>query len=144
MLARVGVKVNLLAQPKAQYFAKVLKPGGYNTSFYLLGWTPGTLDSHNVLHDIIGCRDNPKSSRGEANLGGYCNKKVDALADQVLQETDADKRDQLIKQAFEIVQKDYGYIPLHQQALAWGVSNKVTLTQRADNQVLLYWATKKE
>ena len=49
MLARIGVKVNLLAQPKAQYFAKVLKPGGYQTSFYLLGWTPGTSDSHNVL-----------------------------------------------------------------------------------------------
>jgi peptide/nickel transport system substrate-binding protein len=144
MLARIGVKVDLLAQPKAQYFAKVLKPGGYKTSFYLLGWTPGTLDSHNVLHDIIGCRDNPKSSRGEANLGGYCNKKVDALTDQILQETNTDKRDQLIKQAFEIVQKDYGYIPLHQQALAWGVSNKVKLTQRADNQVLLYWATKQE
>src|ERR1700755_2694229 len=27
MLARIGVKINLLAQPKAQYFAKVLKPG---------------------------------------------------------------------------------------------------------------------
>ena len=51
------------------------------------------------------------------------------------------KRDQLIKQAFEIAQKDYGYIPLHQQALAWGVSKKVKLVQRADNQVLLYWAT---
>ena len=38
--------------------------------------------------------------------------------------------------------KDYGYIPLHQQALAWGVSKKVKLTQRADNSVLLYWATK--
>ena len=45
MLARIGVKVNLMAQPKAQYFAKVLKPGGYQTSFYLLGWTPGTFDS---------------------------------------------------------------------------------------------------
>ena len=61
MLARIGVKVNLLAQPKAQYFAKVLKPGGYQTSFYLLGWTPGTSDSHNVLYDIMGCRDDPKS-----------------------------------------------------------------------------------
>src|SRR6201989_2687653 len=72
MLARIGVKVNLLAQPKAQYFAKVLKPGGFQTSFYLLGWTPATMDSQNVLHDIMGCRDDPKDyTRGEANLGGY-------------------------------------------------------------------------
>src|ERR1700761_1643988 len=144
MLARIGVKVDLLAQPKAQYFAKVLKPGGYKTSFYLLGWTPATMDSQNVMNDIMGCRDDPKSSRGEANLGGWCNKEFDALADKVLAETDQDKRNQMIKQAFQIAIKDYAYIPLHQQALAWGVSKKVKLTQRPDNQVLLYWATKTE
>ena len=43
MLARIGVKVDLMAQPKQQYFAKVLKPGGYKTSFYLLGWTPASI-----------------------------------------------------------------------------------------------------
>jgi peptide/nickel transport system substrate-binding protein len=144
MLARIGVKINLLAQPKAQYFAKVLKPGGYQTSFYMLGWTPGTMDAHNVLHDIMGCRDDAKSNRGEANLGGYCNKKMDEVADKVLLETDNAKRDVLIKEAFQIEAKDFGYIPLHQQALAWGVSKKVKLTQRADNQVLLYWATKQD
>ena len=145
MLARIGVKVDLLAQPKAQYFAKVLKPGGFKTSFFLLGWTPASLDSYNVLHDIMGCRDDPKDpTRGEANLGGYCNKDLDALTDKILVETDTAKRDQMIKQAFEIGIKDYAYIPLHQQALSWGISKKVKLTQRADNQVLLYWATKQE
>src|SRR5215467_13480451 len=77
MLARIGVKVDLLAQPKALYFAKVLKPGGYKTSFYLIGWTPASMDSHNVLHDILGCNNDPKdTARGEANLGNYCNKDV--------------------------------------------------------------------
>jgi peptide/nickel transport system substrate-binding protein len=144
MLARVGVKITLLAQPKVQYFAKVLKPGGYQTSLYMLGWTPASSDSQNVLNDIMGCRDDPTSTRGEANLGGYCNKKLDELSDKVLLETDTAKRDLLIKEAFEIGVKDFGYIPLHQQALAWGVSKKVKLTQRADNQVLLFWATKQE
>src|SRR5713226_2636001 len=144
MLARIGVKINLLAQPKAQYFAKVLKPGGYQTSFYLIGCTPGTSDSHNVLYDIMGCRDDPKSSRGEANLGGYCNKKMDEVADKVLLEPDMGRRDLLIKEAFEIAAKDYAYIPLHQQALAWGVSKKLKVAQRADNEVLPYWMTKQE
>jgi peptide/nickel transport system substrate-binding protein len=145
MLARIGMKVDLLAQPKQQYFAKVLKPGGYKTSFYLLGWTPASSDSQNVLHDIMGCRDDAKDpTRGEANLGGYCNKALDALTDKILLATDTAKRDQMIKQAFEIGIKDYGYIPLHQQALAWGVSKKVKMHQRADNEVLFYWATKQE
>src|SRR3981189_1235605 len=144
MLARIGIKINLLAQPKAQYFAKVLKPGGYQTSFYMLGWTPGTSDAHNVLYDIMGCRDDPKSSRGEANLGGYCNKKMDGIADKVLLETDTTKRDLLIKEAFEIAAKDFSYIPLHQQALAWGVSKKLKVVQRPDNQVLPYWMVKEK
>src|ERR1700710_921495 len=144
MLARVGIKINLLAQPKQLYFAKVLKAGGFQTSFYMLGWTPATSDSQNVLYDIMGCRDDPKSNRGEANLGGYCNKNLDALADKVMLETDDAKRDLLIKEAVENANKDYGYIPLPQQALAWGVSKKVKMIQRADNQVLLYSATKQE
>jgi peptide/nickel transport system substrate-binding protein len=142
MLARIGIKINPIFEPKAQYFAKILKAGGYNTSFYLLGWTPGTGDAHNVLFDIIGCRTDPKSSRGESNAGGYCNPKIDELTDKVLVETDTAKRDQMIVDAFKLLQEDWGYIPLHQQSLAWGVSKKVKLVQRADNQVLLYWANK--
>ena len=93
----------------------------------------------------MGCRDDAKDpTRGEANLGGYCNKELDALADKILVESDIAKRDQLIKQAFEIGIKDYGYIPLHQQPLSWGVSKKVKLWQRADNEVMFYWATKTE
>jgi peptide/nickel transport system substrate-binding protein len=144
MLARVGIKVNLMAQPKALYFAKILKAGNFNSSFYLLGWTPGTMDSHNVLFDLMGCRDDPAASRGNTNVGGYCNKEFDAVTDKVLQETDTTKRDLLIKAAFEIGNKDWAYIPLHQQALAWGASKKVKIVQRADNMVLLYWATKQE
>jgi peptide/nickel transport system substrate-binding protein len=66
------------------------------------------------------------------------------VARPILNEPNTETRDQLIKQAFEIAAKDFAYIPLHQQALAWGVSKKVKLTQRADNAVLLYWATKQE
>ena len=72
MLAKVGVKINLNAQPKAQYFAKVLASGGYNTSFFLLGWTPGSFDSWNVLANLHGCRD-AEGKGGLFNLGGYCN-----------------------------------------------------------------------
>ena len=141
MLSRVGVKVNLNVQPKAKYFAKILKPGGFDTSFYMLGWTPSTSDSHNVMYDIMGCRSEG-SPRGEANLGGYCNAKFDEITDKVLVETDPDKRNGMIKEAFQISIDEWGYIPLHQQALAWGVSKKVKLTQRPDNQMLLYWVSK--
>ena len=31
------------------------------------------------------------------------------------------------------------HIPLHQQGIAWGVSRRMQIVQRADNQILLYW-----
>ncbi len=132
MLAKIGVKVNLLAQPKAKYFAKVLAPK-LDTSFYLLGWTPGSFDAWNVLANLHGCY-NKETGNGKFNLGRYCNPKVDALTAKILTETDATKRSAMIQQAWRMTLDDIAYIPLHQQAVAWGVSNKITVEQRADNQ----------
>ena len=132
MLAKIGVKVNLLAQPKAQYFAKVLAPK-LDTSFYLLGWTPGSFDAWNVLYNLHGCYSTD-TGRGKFNLGRYCNPKVDELTDKVLTETDATKRTAMIHEAWAMTTEELAYIPLHQQAVAWGVGDKVNLKQRADNQ----------
>jgi peptide/nickel transport system substrate-binding protein len=49
MLAHIGIKVDLLTQSKAKFFGKVLSRGNFDTSFYLFGWTPGSMDSHNVF-----------------------------------------------------------------------------------------------
>ena len=137
MLAKVGVKINLNAQPKAQYFAKVLASGGFETSFFLLGWTPGSFDSWNVLSNLHHCRD-AEGNGSLFNLGGYCNEEVDALTAKILSENDPAKRLQMITDAYKITTDEVAYIPLHQQGLAWGVSSKTDLVQRADNQLMLY------
>jgi peptide/nickel transport system substrate-binding protein len=141
MLARAGVKVTLNAMSKARYFEKAGPTNKYDSSFNLLGWTPGSFDSWNVLANIAGCRD-AAGKGAQFNYGGYCNPKVDALAKEILVENDTKTRDDLIAQAFKIVHEDAGLIPLHQQALVWGVSKKVDIVQRADNQILFYWARK--
>ncbi len=142
MLARIGVTVNLNAQPKAKYFAKVLQSNNFDTSFYLLGWTPGSFDSWNILSNIMHCRS-AEGSESPFNLGGYCNPKVDELTAQVLVENDPEKRDQLIAEAYKLHHEDVGHIPLHQQGLAWGVADGVDLVQRADNVLMFYHVNKK-
>ena len=133
MLAKVGVKVNLKAQPKAQYFSKIL---AYDTEFYLLGWTPSSFDSHNVLYNLVDTRTD--AGQGKFNLGGYSNPQIDALTQQIFGETDAAKRNAMIRDAYQILHDDAGYIPLHQQALAWGKKDNIDLIQRADNQFMLF------
>lgn len=133
-LSRINVKINLQAETKGTYFPKVLRR---DTSFYMLGWTPATYDAHNVMNAIMRCVDD--KGAGQFNLGAYCNPKVDELTLKVQAETDKDKRNAHIKEAFDLHAADVGHIPLHQQALAWGVNKKVKLVQLADNFMYFKW-----
>ncbi|MBI5907224.1 MAG: ABC transporter substrate-binding protein, partial [Burkholderiales bacterium] len=133
-LSRIGVKVTLQAETKGTYFPKILRR---DTSFYLLGWTPSTYDAHNALNALMRCVDDKGS--GQFNLGSYCNPKVDELTLKIQSETDKAKRNAMIKAAFELHAADIGHLPLHQQALAWGVSKKVALVQLADNFMPFKW-----
>ncbi len=132
MLARIGVTVNLLAQTKSKYFGKVLAQADFDTSFYLLGWTPSSLDAHNPLYNLMSCRSDDTGA-GLFNLGGYCNARVDELAALVEKETDPAQRQAYIDEAFQIHWDEVGHIPLHQQPLSWGVRDGIELAQRADN-----------
>ena len=129
MLARVGIRITLNAQTRARFFAEVNAPR-YNTSFYLLGWTPATGDAHNSLNSLAYSR---AGDRGLFNNGGYHNPRFDALVDQIGVELDAAKRQQLITQASRMLHEDAGYIPLHQQQVVWAARANAQVVQTADN-----------
>ncbi len=136
-LARINVKINLQAETKGTYFPKILRR---DTSFYMLGWTPSTYDAHNAHNALMACVDD--KGAGQFNLGAYCNPKVDELTKKIQAETDKAKRNAMIKEAFDLHSADVGHLPLHQQALAWGVSKKVKLVQLADNYMPFKWMSK--
>ena len=138
-LARINVKVNLQAETKGTYFPKVLRR---DTSFYMLAWTPSTMDAHNALNALMRCPDD-KTGAGQFNLGSYCNAKVDELTTKIGAETDKAKRDEMIREAFQIHADEVGHLPLHQQSLAWGLNKKVDLPLRADNYMPFKWITVK-
>ncbi len=135
-LARIGIKVNLQTEGKGTYFPKILSR---NTSFYLLGWTPGTYDSHNPLIAVMATPAD--KGQGQFNLGSYSNPKVDELTLKVQGETDQARRNAMIREAFEIHAGEVGHIPLHQQALAWAMKKNVELVQLADNNMPYRWIT---
>ena len=138
MLAKIGVKVDLLAQTKSKYFGKVLAQNNYDTSFFLLGWTPSTFDAHNPLSALMSCR---RDGLGAFNLGGYCNERVTELTGLIQGETDQGKRQDMIDEAFKIHAEEVGHIPLHQQPLSWGTSDKIDVVQRPDNVLDLRYVT---
>ena len=131
MLAKIGIKIIPNFQTRAKYFAKILGPG-YNSSFYMLGWTPATYDAHNMLMSLLAARTG--KGRGDYNVGGYSNPTVETLIDQIQVETDKEKRATEIHDALKITKEDVATIPLHQQVLVWATRDNVELVQMADNQ----------
>jgi peptide/nickel transport system substrate-binding protein len=100
----------------------------------MLGWTPGSYDAYNPLQNLMTLDG---TGQGAWNCGRYNNAEVEALTDQIAVTVDEAKRNELIRKAFKIHQDDVGHIPLHQQALAWGIrSDKVgKVWQRPFNDV---------
>ena len=123
MLSRVGVKINLLAQPKAKYL-----PRSWSRSVRHLV-PPARLDARFVrfmerASNVYRCRDE-KGAGGNDNVGNYCNPRMEEMIQQILVDNDTGKRDLLIKTAYQLGQEqDWGYVPLHQQARAWRVSEE--------------------
>jgi peptide/nickel transport system substrate-binding protein len=140
MLAQIGITVNLNAQTRAKYFAKILGPA-HNTSFYMLGWTPITGDAHDSLLNLLASRG--PASHGLFNVGGYSNARVDELVDAIRGELDPDKRTSMIHEALRIHKEEFGHIPLHQQTVVWAVRDNVELVQQPDNFFPLRFVTMK-
>ena len=131
MLARIGVRVTLNAQTRLRYFAEILAPR-YQTSFYMLGWTPTTYDAYNTLYNIMASRD-PGRQRGVFNSGGWSNPRFDALTDGIAVETNPARRQEMITEAMRLHLDEVGHIALHQQTVVWAARTNITLQQMADN-----------
>ena len=134
MLARIGVKVNLMAETKAIFFPKALRR---DTSFYMLGWTPDSLDSHNALFALMATPG--ESGQGQFNLGTYSNPKLDELTQKIASENNRSKRQAMIAEAFKIHADDIGHLPLHQQPLVWGMKKNIEAVLLANNFNYLKW-----
>ena len=133
-LARIGIKINLQVESKLTYFPKILRR---DTSMYLLAWTPSTIDAHDVLAAVIATPT--EKGQGQFNLGSYSNAKVDELTAKIQSEVDATKRNGMLREAFALHAADIGHIPLHQQALAWGMRKNVSVVQLPDNRMFFKW-----
>lgn len=127
LLARVGIKVNLIAQPKAQFFPKVVAPD-FGTSFFLLSWTPSTMDSLNVFQNVLGTRD-LDNGRGAWNISGCSVPEADALAAEAAVTMDANAREKMLQDAMALMVEDVCLVPLHVQQLVWGAAENIDVVQ---------------
>ena len=113
----------------------MLGQGGYDTSFFLLGWAPNTFDSWNALFNLAHSRD-AAGAAGSFNLGGFADPGVDALIDAAATETEPAAREALLGQAWRRLHEAVAFVPLHQQHMAWGLRDTLEVAQRPDDQLV--------
>ncbi len=134
MLAKVGIRVNVNAMPRAQFFQKVDQ---FDHSMHLYGWGGAATDPGFTLTPILHSRDG--KGRGDFNSGRYRDEALDRLIESVEMEMDPARRRALMLEAFQRARDNVYLIPLHRQVIPWAARANVKLVHRPDNVVEPLW-----
>jgi len=127
MLARIGIRLTVNAMPRAQYFRKLAER---DTSFFLLGWAPGTLDAHHTMRFIIRTPD-AQRGLGTWNYGRFSDAETDRLIDAIAIEQDVARRNTMIQQVWARQRELVAFLPLYHQVVSWGHRDGIVVGQRA-------------
>ncbi len=134
-LAKIGIRVNVDALPKATFFPKTDR---LDTSFFLIGWASTDGDGSSFLDGIVHTH-NPDKGYGRYNRGRYSNPEVDRLIEAAGVTIDAAKRLGLLRKAQRLaLVEDQNVIPLHFQVDLYASSKHIAFQPRADSHIYLY------
>jgi peptide/nickel transport system substrate-binding protein len=134
MFAKVGVRVNVNAMPRAQFFQKVDQ---FDISMHLYGWGGAARDPGFSLTPVLHSRDG--KGKGDFNSGRYKDEELDRLIDAIEVELDPAKRRAMMLDALKRVRDNVYVIPLHRQLIPWAVRKGVRAAHRPDNVVEALW-----
>lgn len=133
MMARIGIKVNLIAQSKSLHFPLVEKEPP-ESEFYMLGWGVPTFDSNYIFAFLYHSRT---GTEGAYNGTRYANPEVDRMIQSLSSETDEEKRNNTIARIWRIVHEATIYLPVHTQTLAYAMKKEWNFPVSPQNTVFM-------
>jgi peptide/nickel transport system substrate-binding protein len=140
MWAKIGIKVNVNAMPRAQFFPKVLT---FDSSAGLVGWGASTFDALYPLQSLSATFDK-SSGNGISNIGRVSNAKMDGLLARIRDEEDPVRRNALIAEALLLDHDEVLHIPLHEQTIPWAMGKRIDAVHRPDNRLNFDWVRIRE
>jgi len=132
MLSAINITAAANAVPGAVFFPANTR-GDY--SFTMSGWGTLTGESNYTLSSLVHTFD-PKTKLGAYNNRGYSNPALDKLIEAAGVEMDAGKREQELKDANALVASDRPNLGIASVITAWGLSKKLTIVPRSDEDTL--------
>lgn len=131
MWAKIGVKVNVNAMPRANYFPKVLS---FDTSAGMVGWGCSTQDALFSIQSLVSTFDTKKGN-GLSNIGRVSDPEIDLLVEKIKVESDPKVRNADIAKALKIISDKVYELPLHTQLITWGMGKNIDAEIRSDNRL---------
>lgn len=137
MLSRAGFRPSLDIGPRA---AQAPKRSSGRPDVYMIGWAnEPTLDAYSLLVQVLSTR---QGAAGVANYGGWSYPELDRMVGQAANEPDRARRLEIETAALTLAKDELIMVPLHQQPMAWAMSDRVTdVVIRADNKPR-HWLTR--
>lgn len=134
MLARIGVRATVHAEPMATYLPRLDKR---DLSFFLVGLGGGR-DPQTPL-SLVAHSENAASGDGRFNSGRFSDPEVDQLIDAIKTEMDTARRDSMIRSVLLKLREHVYLIPLHRQVLPWAMRRGVQVVHTPWNGLTLRW-----
>ncbi|MBW2146449.1 MAG: ABC transporter substrate-binding protein [Deltaproteobacteria bacterium] len=114
-LSKIGVRVNLIARPKAIHFKDIR---AHKLDFMMMGWAEATFDGARLLGSFL-------KTGAVWNGGEYSNKIFDAMLEAADGVASLEKRAEELRKLNQYVADNTLVIPLHYQQDIYGVSKKI-------------------
>jgi peptide/nickel transport system substrate-binding protein len=131
MLAKIGIAVKLVAQPKGPHFTLIQKTPP-ETEFFLLGWGVPTFDSHYIFSYMYQTRS---GKEGTWNATRFSNPEIDKKITSLNEQTDIAKRDATIAEIWKVLAEQLIYVSLHHQTVAYAMKDDIDIIIAPDNAV---------
>ena len=129
-LSKIGLKINVVAQPKAVFFPKMNR---HESPMFLAGW--GTLSYQGTMNNFF---REKKAPYGRNNRGRFKDPEIEKRLDEANSEMNPKKRFELRKAVAEDIYSTYFVIPLHYQENVIGFSTRVDGKARVDERIFAF------
>jgi peptide/nickel transport system substrate-binding protein len=128
MLARIGVKAAVVAQPSTRHFAQVRRA---ELDFYLLGWGVTTFDSEYIFSLLYHTNT---GQFGGWNGTRFSDPAIDAQIRSLRTEVDPNRRNAAIAMLWQRLKAQTIYVPLHNQTITHAMRDEFNIPIDVSNQ----------
>ncbi|ONG51900.1 ABC transporter substrate-binding protein [Pseudoroseomonas deserti] len=135
LFARVGLDVQVNAQPRTIFFAARTR-GDYPVT--MAGWGTLTGEAGYAVSSFIHTKEGPGGRYGAFNVSSYSNPELDKLIAEAMGTLNDDKRRALFQEIQAKAVADAGQIPIVILPTVWAGRANLTFTPRTDEETLAF------